>query len=87
MARLFLLVLVTTAVRAKFGDSEAVKNRLTETNQVDRAEWHKILDKRVSQLEAKDTTHFEVFEERLRELEANVERLRAMGQMPNSNAH
>jgi hypothetical protein len=67
------VLILATAVRAKFGDNEGVPNLLVETTQVDRAEWHKLLDKRVSQLETKDTSNFKAIEERLRALEANAE--------------
>jgi hypothetical protein len=46
------VLILATAVRATFGDNEGVPNLLVET-QVDRAKWHKLLDKRVTQLETK----------------------------------
>jgi hypothetical protein len=73
------VLILATSVRATFGDSEGVPNLLVETTQVDRAEWHKLLDKRVTQLETKDTRNFKAIEERLSELETHVEqRLRAL---------
>jgi hypothetical protein len=45
------VLILLTGVCGKFGDKEAAPGLLTETTQVDRAGWHKILDKRVAALE------------------------------------
>ena len=76
------VLILLTGVCGEFGDKEAAPRLLSETIQVDRAEWHKILDKRVSALEKKGTTHSDAIKQRLDSLEAKIERLGALEENP-----